>query len=182
MITSAPKKKYVCTNCGKEYVKWQGQCVCKKWDSLEEVVPEKKAYFMPRISIKKKLQGLLPTDYKTKLNEWFINQRKVALMGDMLCENCGCSVANQLNSKDEWVWRGTFAHLIPKSKYRSVSTEPNNRLILCLNSCHGQYDSSWDNARKMPVFGLALARFRTFRDKVKESTTKLPHEFMVDSF
>ena len=37
-MAKAPKKAYVCNDCGADYVRWQGQCsACKAWNTITEV-------------------------------------------------------------------------------------------------------------------------------------------------
>ncbi|MGR3807958.1 DNA repair protein RadA/Sms [Pasteurella testudinis DSM 23072] len=37
-MAKAPKKAYVCNDCGADYVRWQGQCsACKAWNTISEV-------------------------------------------------------------------------------------------------------------------------------------------------
>src|SRR3989339_1073516 len=37
-----PETVFVCSNCGNEFLKWQGQCPsCKEWNSLREIKNEK---------------------------------------------------------------------------------------------------------------------------------------------
>ena len=38
-MSTKTKTAYVCSDCGSEYSKWQGQCNdCKAWNTLTEVV------------------------------------------------------------------------------------------------------------------------------------------------
>lgn len=37
-MAKAPKKAYVCNDCGADYARWQGQCsACKAWNTISEV-------------------------------------------------------------------------------------------------------------------------------------------------
>ena len=37
-MAKAPKKAYVCNDCGAEFSRWQGQCsACKAWNTISEV-------------------------------------------------------------------------------------------------------------------------------------------------
>lgn len=41
MSQKKAKTRWVCQECGQEFLKWQGQCTCGAWNSLvEEIVPE----------------------------------------------------------------------------------------------------------------------------------------------
>lgn len=48
--------------------------------------------------------------------------------------------------KNEELWRIAIAHLLPKSKFKSVATNENNWIELCWD-CHTRFDNgiiSWD--------------------------------------
>ena len=42
---SKPRTAYVCSECGADYAKWQGQCeACGAWDALSEISLESAAH------------------------------------------------------------------------------------------------------------------------------------------
>lgn len=170
---------YKCTQCNNQSKK--EHIVCPRCRSVGMYVPcetSKKSYSIPKFSKKKLEEMAVNKDVKSELDIWFDKTRKHELeQGKCLCENCGCSVSNQLNSKDTWVWRGTIAHILPKKKYHSVATNDNNFLILCLQ-CHAEYDTSWKSMIGLQVLERAKEKLKLFIHLVTESTTKLPKELL----
>lgn len=53
------------------------------------------------------------------------------------------------------------AHILPKAIFKSVRSNINNVLYLCLN-CHGSYDHSWKKAKDMKCFIEAKHKFNLF--------------------
>ncbi len=85
-----------------------------------------------------------------------------------ICENCGCNI-------DYWIHPyNNLAHVLMKSKYKSVMLEPNNILFLCAlkdsngAGCHEKFDSSISTREKMDCFAIAKEKYLLFRDQVLE--------------
>jgi len=156
MIKSKAKISYSCSGCGANHVQWHGKChFCNSWNTISESV----------------------RDMKSDLDIFFDFARAHSLENGLCkCENCGTSVRNQLNSKDTWLWRGAIAHVLPKKTFISISNHAHNYMILCL-ACHGQYDSSWKNASKMPCFAIAKKKYQLFKGCITESKTKIEKYF-----
>lgn len=57
--------------------------------------------------------------------------------------------------------------------------EEDNALHLCDSfsgkGCHEKYDKTWDSAKSMPVWSLAVKRFQNFKDKIRERSFVLLH-------
>lgn len=83
-----------------------------------------------------------------KMNEWFLEGMKA----EKICDNCGKSLKSY-NEKD---WRGSQHHVLEKSLYPSVKTNPLNRLRLGKWCCHHVWHSSWERASQMRVFPKAI--------------------------
>lgn len=88
------------------------------------------------------------------------------------CENCGMEISSP-GAKN-------VAHILPKSSFKSVMTEPQNVMYLCSDldlqegkGCHDLYDSSWEVAKTMKIWSTAVERFNNFKDKVKEKSIVL---------
>ncbi len=180
MIATKPDKKtFKCTSCDATHIKWVGKChFCNSWGSIVEVSVKQKVYQIPKKSKKTKLALEENKGIDTDLQKWFLFQREYELSnGQGICENCGTSVRNFLNSKDEWMWKSCFLHIIPKKTYKSVSTNVNNFVIGCI-SCHQTYDTSWAKAITMPIFAKAKQKFKLFQHLITESTTHLPKELI----
>ncbi|NUJ97186.1 DNA repair protein RadA [Candidatus Gracilibacteria bacterium] len=63
---------FICTNCGNEYVKWQGQCnFCKEWNTLKEFREEKTSTKTSHTGEKKELQSI---EKNLQKEERFITQ------------------------------------------------------------------------------------------------------------
>jgi hypothetical protein len=95
------------------------------------------------------------------------------------CENCG----EPLTYPNEKIAISCQAHIVPKEYFQSVEANIYNHLELgglyqkC--ACHGQYDTNWMNAEKMPVFELAKTRFLLFKNDIARSELKrLPECFL----
>lgn len=89
----------------------------------------------------------------TELQKWYGNIMKNE---KPVCWETG----NVINVKDKVGWHGSIAHVLPKKLFPSVATHPHNYLILEMyGGSHGQYDSSWANAKKMKVWSKAVERF-----------------------
>lgn len=181
MITKKEKREYVCSSCGASYPSMRGQCVCKKWNTIEEKTVAPKVYRLPKVSIKMKEAMKSVDPQKEALDAWFDMQRALAMSGDMKCQECGVSIANDLNSKDTWIWRRVLSHIIPKSKFSSTATHPLNCLFLCWD-CHSRFDNTWDKARKMKIWTLAIAKAKKTLPLIKESSSSLPSEFLEDVY
>lgn len=92
-------------------------------------------------------------------------QRHIQKIKDerLCCENCG-ELLQGLS--------GEVCHILSKSKHLEVATEDNNIVYLCFygNSCHSKFDSSLSARKEMPVFKIALERYRQFKHKIVNYT------------
>lgn len=135
---------------------------------------QKKVYKMPKKSAKKIAQEKLlkESGEESELVKWYEDIMKKE---DKQCWNCGEDLTHY-NKQD---WHACIAHVIPKSQFPSVATHPLNYMILgkwC--NCHGQYDSSWQAASKLPIFKEAVDRFIMISPDIKE-TSKIPDIFQI---
>jgi len=182
MVNSKKNKiEFFCLSCGVIFPKWRGQCTCLKWSTIKEreIIPKK--YSIPRVSPKRKEENKQPDIHQEELDKWF-DARIAEAKEHPFCEECGCSVANQLNSKDNWVRRASIAHIFPKRKiggFPSVSCHEFNWVLLCIDH-HHSLDSSWDAARKMKVWPMVVDKARLFSDTITEPRGKIPDELFVD--
>lgn len=86
-----------------------------------------------------------------------------------VCENCGMEI--------KYPGPKNVAHILPKSKFKSVMTEDSNVMYLCSGldrqdgeGCHDIYDGGWNRAMLMDVWKIAVKRFKEFEHKVKEKS------------
>lgn len=85
------------------------------------------------------------------------------------CINCGCLI----NVSYEPI--RNVAHILPKSKYKSVMSHPLNCIYLCSfkdnsngKDCHFDFDNRILDIPKMPCFAEAKEKFEKFKDEVVE--------------
>jgi hypothetical protein len=102
------------------------------------------------------------------LPEFFENAIQALIMNPK-CANCGC----RINISYEPV--RNIAHILPKSKYKSVMDHPLNWIPLCTSKdqdigvdCHYRFDNRIMDIPKMPCFTLAKYRFEKFKGEVTE--------------
>ena len=141
----------------------------------ETLLPKKKkVYFIPKISKKKQKRDKEERDARngedTELQKWY---KRIIASEEMTCWNCNADLGRL--SRDEMF--SCVAHVLPKSIFPSVATHHHNYMILgryC--NCHGQYDSSWENASKMPIFKEAIDRFIIMEPEILERS-KIPDVF-----
>lgn len=98
----------------------------------------------------------------------FFHQAITGLKHRPWCQNCGAKINTNYKPHHN------IAHILPKSRYKSVATHPDNKLFLCAskddqNSCHEKFDGGFSNMMKMKVFPLAAEKFKKFREKVTEN-------------
>ena len=75
------------------------------------------------------------------------------------CAECGCSIQNPESRN--------VAHILKKSIFKSVATEDMNILYLCWQH-HSDFDSTFERAKKMKVWLLAVERVRGMKVIIKE--------------
>lgn len=86
-----------------------------------------------------------------------------------ICQNCGRGINISLHPFNN------IAHILSKKKYKSVSNNINNMLILCDDKdrlsgigCHRLFDNKILNREFMPVFELAKIQYEKFKHLVEE--------------
>lgn len=134
------KHKGGCTN----YPKFGAGGYCEKHDKEDPGYLRKKNTMASKI---------IKSDTELR---WFYRDQIMEYSKHPFCMNCGQEVA-------VIDYGNAVAHVLPKSLkfgFPSVRTHPENSLFLgpCCG-CHDRYDSSWENASKMNVWGLAAAKF-----------------------
>lgn len=98
----------------------------------------------------------------------FFRDAILELQENPICQNCGCLINTSFNPS----WN--IAHILNKSKYKSVATNKYNKLFLCAskdingNNCHEKFDSGLEVRKTMPVFELAVQNFVKFKDECLE--------------
>jgi hypothetical protein len=107
-----------------------------------------------------------------------IREKNVFFASQMLtmpnnCENCN----KTLNAKSNFAKRCVTAHILPKSTFKSVATNPKNIMflgvgILGICQCHDTWDMLDAETRlKMKCYDIAIKRFEEFKHLLT------PHEY-----
>lgn len=101
--------------------------------------------------------------FRTELNVFFASQ--TLIMPDK-CENCG----QDLNAYGKFFRRCVSAHILEKSKFKSVAIHPKNLIFLGSSlvdnscCCHNLYDEKGAEFRsKMNCYPLVIERFNQFK-------------------
>ena len=155
MIKSKPKKCIVCERDDLPHFS-HGMCIyCAK----KEYSKKKNTQTVKQSATKKGDSGLQP----------YYNYHIKQLQKKLICENCGQPIK-------PYLLHSNIAHILPKSKYKSVSTNIHNYLYLCSGKddnsidCHYTFDYRGSEIRKnMEVFELAKQRYNLFKDEVVEN-------------
>lgn len=115
---------------------------------------------------------------KEELDVFFAN---ASLVFPDRCENCG----KKLNKSTAFDRRAQTCHILPKTKnggFPKVAIHPSNKIFMCcFSGCYGH--SNWDNQdaakrKTMPVYKLAIERFREFEDSLTESEKIKAHKYL----
>ena len=79
------------------------------------------------------------------------------------CMECGAKLRGHVSE---------IAHLLPKSRYKSIATDDNAVLYLCglhsTNQCHSIYDSTFEKRKSMNCFNIAIDKYIKLYRKIKE--------------
>lgn len=101
---------------------------------------------------------------------------------DPSCDNCGIPLIFYNRN----IAISCQAHIVPKEFFKSVMSNIHNHLTLGgLNQkckCHGQYDSNWKNAQKMPVIEIVKTKFLLFKNDIAKSEIRRLPEFLKALF
>ena len=158
---------HVC-KCGYKSVKHMGQCpMCKGWNTLVEEVVVKKAYQIPKVSAKKKRE-IEASKGNNELEIWFKERRK-EMTG--FCK-CGCGAKS--SKDDDKFYKCSIAHLVPKSRVKSIATHPLNWVELSFwGGCHTNMDNlSSDKWVNMACWDEILQKFLLMLPEIDEKEYK----------
>lgn len=152
---SVTRKKKLCKSCGEEkYIFSKGNCEqCSK-----KTTPKIKTA-TPKAIEKRKEDRKDFRDFFSKAIE--------ELERNPFCQNCGGKIKTFLHPVNN------IAHILNKSKYKSVSTHPENYIFLCsskdeISSCHEVFDNKMSERKNMECFTLAYRKFKKFENQVLE--------------
>lgn len=103
-----------------------------------------------------------------------------------ICENCG-AIKNDLKFElFKSRWKSCQAHLLPKRRFKSISTHPLNAMVLGsgfsgMCYCHDTYDSSWVVASKMGIWPEVINRFKILYPLITASEHKFIPQILLDT-
>lgn len=85
---------------------------------------------------------------------WFLERRK-EMTG--ICQNCG----GKTEKNNDKTFHFSIAHLLEKSRFKSISNNENNWLELCYygNSCHANFDNKMIDLIDMNCFDTIIQKF-----------------------
>lgn len=80
------------------------------------------------------------------------------------CLECGCRLIGDVSE---------VAHILDKSKFKSISTDDDNVIYLCSwkskNNCHGKFDNSSNEVvKEMKIYKFLLPIVKKLIDKIDE--------------
>jgi hypothetical protein len=113
---------------------------------------------VPSITSKPKALDTSEKEDKKTVNDFF---DKVGLKIPFHCQEC----RKPLYAFSKKAKRSVSAHILPKSVFESVKTNPDNIIFLgasyigCPCDCHTYYDYSVENRIKMKIYPVVLERF-----------------------
>lgn len=95
------------------------------------------------------------------------------------CENCG----KPLYANTKWWKRCCTAHILPKSDFPEVETNPDNIIflgssLLGICTCHNTFDQSIEKRKSMKVYKTALKRFRKFEHLLDDPKLIKAHKYL----
>lgn len=128
-------------------------------------------------SISSKEKPLTPNQVKDKsdLNSFF-DELKVPFN----CQSC----RRPLYAFNKKARRGSSAHLLPKSIFKSIATNPDNIVFMGCDvfnascDCHTIYDRSVEKRVKMPIYELALKRYELLKRHLTVKEIQLADEYL----
>lgn len=164
-------RKLPCELCGSEVAirstiktgEYKGQKACPVCKATHDKKPKARTV-LKRITDKTKQKRQKERENYPKFFRMSIEELKK----DPRCQNCGEKINASFQPHHN------IAHILPKQRYKSVATHPDNKVFLCAskdyrNACHEKFDSGASAMVEMPVFLLAVEKFQRFKDKVTEN-------------
>lgn len=154
---SIQQKPKTCKSCGEsKHIFSRGRC--KFCATKEDSKPLKKATEKSKEKRKEERKDF-PKFFMDAIEE---------LKKNPVCQNCGCRISA------DYLPVHNICHLVNKSKFKSVSTHPDNYVFLCSSkdvigkNCHGYFDDNINDRPNMPVYPIAKEKYLKFRDEVLE--------------
>jgi 5-methylcytosine-specific restriction endonuclease McrA len=163
MITRTPikRKKCKCSDNCKLYptLGYSGFNFTHAPEELKEKIGGKKELQQKKANAAKYASTKLRmSKYKedTELDMWF-RRRRMQMVG--YCSECGRST----NKDSEKYFKWSICHIVPKSICPSVAKNYFNWIELC-QTCHQEFDNTFERASKMKCFHEAKTKFQLFKE------------------
>ena len=98
------------------------------------------------------------------MKNFFEKHIKIIATTKAVCSECGASLLGDY---------GEVAHILPKSKFKSIAEEDDNIIYLCgqfsQNQCHTKYDySPLEKIKQMKIYPTVIERFKKLEPKITE--------------
>lgn len=96
--------------------------------------------------------------------EFFQRHIEIIKNNNLCCEECGCRLKGDISE---------IAHILPKSTFKSISTNDKNVIYLCgmwsEKQCHTNYDNfSTEKVRQMKIFPHIVDKFNLLQEDITE--------------
>lgn len=151
------RKKKICKSCGNErFIFSKGRCeICAKKEDAKPI---------------KKITDKAKEKRREERKDFpaFFQKASKEVERNPFCQNCLQPIKAYFNP----YWN--VAHILNKGTYKSVSTHPDNFVILCSskdntgNDCHKYFDDHLLARIHMNVFKIAKEKFEKFKGQVLE--------------
>lgn len=109
---------------------------------------------------------------KKERSLFFVNALKNA---PAKCENCGCELSSSMIINE----RTIVAHILPKSIFKSVATEPENRWYGCSNCHHSMDNKGTEYVQAMPIFKVLQDRVKMFYSQIAASELRRVPSYFI---
>lgn len=96
------------------------------------------------------------------------------------CQNCRRALYALTNTQK----KASCAHLLPKSVFKSIATNPDNIVFLGVDvfgascDCHTIFDKSVEKRVKMPIYEVALKRYELLKPHLTPKEIQLADEYL----
>lgn len=147
-------KKKECKVCGEQKFIWsRGRC--KHCTNIEKGASLKK--FNPKAREER-------SESRSCLEDFYIRHIERISATKPKCLNCGVVLLGHVSE---------VAHILPKSKYKSVQCDDDNVVDLCgflQNNCHGKFDNSpKEIVASMKCFPYIVEKLELIKPRVEET-------------
>jgi hypothetical protein len=139
-----------------------------------EIPKQKKVYYIPKVSEKRKRKMAEQKDNAgdSGMDKFYEERRKEMTGRCLFCKG-------KTEKKNDETYRRSIAHLLPKRKnqFPSIALHPDNWLELCFygESCHTNFDNgtiTWELLRDSAEWEIIADKFKKIYPFIKEEEKK----------